>query len=117
MCGIPARTPAETTNTMPKTLLMTPDRLVSAIRCRAPAETYPYPNRQANDRSMNVATSRVYDANDQLIRDVTDDGFNLASVAYYYDINRMLALRVDARGGRTVLLYDEADQLVNKIDP
>jgi RHS repeat-associated protein len=66
---------------------------------------------------MNVVTNRAYDANDRPISVVTNDGLNLASETLHYDINGMLALQVDARGGRTVLKYDEADQLVNRIDP
>jgi RHS repeat-associated protein/uncharacterized repeat protein (TIGR01451 family) len=65
----------------------------------------------------NVVTDYQYDAEDQLIRQVTQADNLYVSMDYAYDINRKLALERDTRGGETVYIYDLADQLTHVIDP
>ena len=65
----------------------------------------------------NVITTIDYNPHDQLVSQQINDGFVIVATSLKYDINRKPVLKVDGRGNQTVYLYDDADQLINVIDP
>ncbi|MCP4363077.1 MAG: RHS repeat protein, partial [Chloroflexi bacterium] len=65
----------------------------------------------------NIVTAFVYDADGRLLQEYTIANGVVAQTSYEYDINGNLAAQTDARGNITRFRYDDANRLVNVIDP
>jgi RHS repeat-associated protein len=64
-----------------------------------------------------VTTSYEFNAEDQLVRQQVEDGLLIVKTSFKYDVNQQPALVEDSLGNQSIYIYDNADQLINVIDP
>ena len=65
----------------------------------------------------NIVTEYTYNAYDQVLTERTSDNGLTIQNSTLYDINRQIALTQDGRGHATIYRYDDANQMINVIDP